>query len=97
MVEVAAAPAAPKAAPKKKAAHPATTVMVAAAITALKDKKGSFRPAIKKYIAANYKVDNFKLGPNLKMALKSGVEKKTLVAIKGETRGRRIICLRTCL
>merc|ERR1719491_2472177 len=57
--------------------------MVAAAIAALKDKKGSSRPAIKKYIAANYTVDIIKLGPHLKKALKGGVEKKTLVAVKG--------------
>merc|ERR1739838_1082246 len=67
----------------KKAAHPTTAVMVAAAITALKDKKGSSRPAIKKYIAANYKVDIVKLGPHLKKALKTGVDKKTLIAVKG--------------
>jgi metallophosphoesterase superfamily enzyme len=35
--------------------------MVAAAIAALKEKKGSSRAAIKKYIAANYKVDIVKL------------------------------------
>merc|ERR1719362_1596887 len=57
--------------------------MAAAAITALKDKKGSSRQAIKKYIAANYKVDIVKLGPFLNKALKSGVAKKTLVAVKG--------------
>ena len=80
---VAAAPKAKKAAkPKAKPTHPTTAVMVAAAITALKDKKGSSRPAIKKYIAANYKVDIVKLGPHLKKALKTGVEKKTLVALK---------------
>merc|ERR1712051_694876 len=39
--------------------------------------------AIKKYIAANYKVDIVKLAPHLKKALKTGVEKKTLVAVKG--------------
>ena len=66
-----------------KAAHPTTAVMVAAAIAALKDKKGSSRPAIKKYIAANYKVDIVKLGPHLKKALKTGVDKKTLIAVKG--------------
>merc|ERR1712129_256352 len=53
------------------------------AIAALKDKKGSSRAAIKKYIAANYKVDIVKLGPHLKKALKTGIEKKTLVAVKG--------------
>merc|ERR1712129_520518 len=68
---------------KAKATHPTTAVMVAAAIAALKDKKGSSRPAIKKYIAANYKVDIVKLGPHLKKALKSGVDKKTLIAVKG--------------
>merc|ERR1711935_1041961 len=91
MAEVAApVVAAPKAAkpakakkPAMKAAHPTTAVMVAAAIAALKDKKGSSRPAIKKYIAANYTVDIIKLGPHLKKALKGGVEKKTLVAVKG--------------
>merc|ERR1712129_652846 len=72
-----------KAAPKAKATHPTTAVMVAAAIAALKDKKGSSRPAIKKYIAANYKVDIVKLGPHLKKALKTGVDKKTLIAVKG--------------
>ena len=69
--------------PAKKADHPTTAVMVAAAITTLADKKGSSRQAIKKYIAATYKVDIVKLGPHLKKALKGGVDKKTLVAVKG--------------
>merc|ERR1712008_597224 len=72
-------PAKPKAAPT----HPKTTVMVAAAIAALKEKKGSSRAAIKKYIAADYKVDIVKLAPHLKKALKAGIEKKTLVSVKG--------------
>ena len=62
MTEAAAA-AAPKAAKKPKAAkpktkptHPPTAAMVMAAVKALKDAKGSSLPAIKKYIAANYKV-----------------------------------------
>merc|ERR1719222_765108 len=66
-----------------KSEHPPSAVMAAAAITALKDKKGSSRQAIKKYIAANYKVDIVKLGPFLNKALKAGVAKKTLVAVKG--------------
>merc|ERR1719189_1703584 len=57
--------------------------MIGAAIAALKDKKGSSRQAIKKYIAANYKVDIVKIGPFLNKALKAGVVKKTLVAVKG--------------
>merc|ERR1739838_1273148 len=44
---------------------------------------GSSRQAIKKYIAANYKVDIVKIGPFLNKALKAGVAKKTLVAVKG--------------
>ena len=65
-----------KAAPKKPATHPTTAVMVAAAITALKDKKGSSRAAIKKYIAANYKVDIVKLGPHLKKTLRLEFKRK---------------------
>merc|ERR1711899_118778 len=87
----AAAAPAPKAAkakkaakPKKPATHPKTTVMVAAAVAALKDRKGSSLPAIKKYIAANYKVDIVKLAPFVKKAIKSMVEKKTLVQVKGK-------------
>merc|ERR1711881_635 len=78
------APAKKAAKPKKPATHPKTTVMVAAAIAALKDRKGSSLPAIKKYIAANYKVDIVKLAPFLKKAIKSMVEKKTLVQVKGK-------------
>merc|ERR1711990_197373 len=57
--------------------------MIAAGIAALKDKKGSSRQAIKKYVAAKYKVDIVKIGPFLNKALKAGVTKKTLVAVKG--------------
>merc|ERR1712012_1189233 len=57
---------------------------IAAAITALKDRKGSSLAAIKKYIGANYKVDLVKLGPHLKLAVKKGIEKKTLVQVKGK-------------
>merc|ERR1739848_980095 len=78
---------APKAAkakkPTKKADHPPSAVMIAAAIAALKDKKGSSRQAIKKYVAANYKVDIVKIGPFLNKALRAGVVKKSLVAVKG--------------
>merc|ERR1712156_329139 len=70
--------------PKKPAEHPKCSVMIAAAITALKDRKGSSLAAIKKYIGANYKVDLVKLGPHLKLAVKKGIEKKTLVQVKGK-------------
>merc|ERR1712025_48479 len=86
----AAAPAkSPKAAkkatkPKAKPTHPKTSVMVLAAVKALKERNGSSLPAIKKYIAANYKVDTVKLAPFIKKALKSMVEKKVLVQTKGK-------------
>merc|ERR1712080_403830 len=78
------APAKKAAKPKKPALHPKTSVMVAAAIAALKDRKGSSLAAIKKYIAANYKVDIVKLAPFVKQAIKKGVEKKTIVQVKGK-------------
>ena len=57
MTAAAAAPKSPKKAskPKAKPTHPPTAAMVMAAVKALKDAKGSSLPAIKKYIAANYK------------------------------------------
>merc|ERR1739844_396342 len=58
--------------PKAPAAHPTYAVMVAAAIKALKDRSGSSRQAILKYILANYKVDAAKAGVPLKLALKKG-------------------------
>ncbi|TRY68411.1 hypothetical protein TCAL_13520 [Tigriopus californicus] len=69
--------------PKAKPTHPPTSVMVMAAIKALKERNGSSLPAIKKYIAANYKVDVVKNAHFIKKALKSLVEKKKLVQTKG--------------
>merc|ERR1712064_138536 len=68
--------------PKAAPTHPPTSAMVVAAIKALKERGGSSLPAIKKYIAANYKVDVVKLSPFIRKALKKGVEKKTLVQVK---------------
>merc|ERR1711974_552513 len=56
---------------------------VKAAIENLKDRKGSSLVAIKKYIAANYKADPVKMSAFIKKALKTGVEKKTLLQVKG--------------
>merc|ERR1712083_369462 len=86
MVEAAAKPKTPakKAAkPKKPAAHPPSSAMVKAAIKALGDKKGSSLAAIKKYVAANYKVDIVKISPFIRKALKKGVESKALIQVKG--------------
>merc|ERR1712156_504901 len=71
------------AAPKKPAAHPPSSAMVKASIKALADKKGSSLAAIKKYVAANYKVDIVKIAPHIRKALKKGVEAKTLIQVKG--------------
>merc|ERR1712061_907140 len=63
--------------PKAPAAHPKYSVMIAAAIKALKDRTGSSRQAIMKYICANYKVDA-KAGVPFRLALKKGVAAGTL-------------------
>ena len=79
-----ATPAKKASKPKAKPAHPPTSVMVVAAVKALKERNGSSLPAIKKYIAANYKVDVAKLAPFIKKALKSLTEKGKLVQTKGK-------------
>merc|ERR1712072_493840 len=64
--------------PKAPAAHPKYSVMIAAAITSLKDRTGSSRQAILKYICANYKVDAAKAAVHVRTALKKGVAAETL-------------------
>ena len=87
MSEAAAAPAAKVkkvAKPKKPAAHPSYGEMIAKAIVGLADKKGSSKVAIKKYILANFKVeDNKTTNTQLNLALKRGVEGGKLVTAKG--------------
>merc|ERR1712165_362159 len=61
--------------------------MIAAAIAALKDRTGSSRQAILKYICANYKVDAAKAGQHLRMALKAGIKKGTLKMAKESGKG----------
>jgi len=65
-----AAPAPKKAKkPAKPAEHPKYSEMVKAALGALKERTGSSRQAIEKYIKANYKVgDN--VGTHLRLTLK---------------------------
>merc|ERR1719219_1796469 len=60
--------------------------MIAAAITALKDKKGSSRQAIVKYIMANNNLDGADakaVNGRTKLALKKGLEKGLLKNSKG--------------
>merc|ERR1711862_222857 len=81
------AAAAPKV--KKAAAHPKYSVMIAAAITALKDRTGSSRAAILKHVVANNKVDAAKAATQVRLALKRGVAKGALkmASAKGKNAG----------
>ena len=84
IMSTAAKPAAAKAKkPAVKTSHPSTSLMVNEAISSLKDRSGSSLAAIKKYLATTYKVDPVKQGHFIRKALKSGVEKKALVQVKG--------------
>merc|ERR1712203_1339518 len=82
------AAAAPKA-KKAPAAHPKYSVMIAAAITALKDRTGSSRAAILKHVVANNKVDAAKAATQVRLSLKRGVAKGALkmAAAKGKNAG----------
>merc|ERR1711990_1249530 len=61
----------------KPAAHPPYANMIVAAIKALKDKKGSSRQAILKYVVANNKVaDADKAAVRVKLALRKLVAAK---------------------
>uniref|UniRef100_F1LAA1 Histone H1.X n=1 Tax=Ascaris suum TaxID=6253 RepID=F1LAA1_ASCSU len=72
-------------APKVPASHPAYGDMVKAAVVALKEKKGSSRAAILKYILQHYKVgDNLTaVNAHLRQALKRGVSTGALKQTKG--------------
>jgi len=70
---------------QKKAAapeHPKYADMIKAALVNLKDRKGTSRQAISKYIKEHYKVGQ-NVDTQLKLALKRGVEKGVLAHSKG--------------
>ena len=67
---------------KKPEDPPKYIDMIKAAITALKERNGSSRQAIVKYIKANYKVGD-SADVHLKMALKRGVASSSLAQPKG--------------
>ena len=79
MADTAAPVATPKAAkkkaaakPKKPAVHPKYSEMIQAAVSSLKERGGSSRQAILKYVMANYKVgDEKQANSHLKLALKA--------------------------
>ena len=75
-------PKAKKAAPKKPASHPTYSSMIVDAIKALKERTGSSRQAIVKYIIANFKVgDNANV--QVKLALKRAVAAGLIKQVKG--------------
>ena len=69
---------------KVVAVHPKFNEMVVSAISSLKERKGSSRNAILKYISANYKLGtNKKINSNLKTCLRNGVSIGLLNQVKG--------------
>merc|ERR1711942_465373 len=70
--------------PAKKAEHPPYAVMIAAAIKALKERGGSSRAAILKYVPANNKIaDAAKAQVRCKLAIGKMLAAKKLVPVKG--------------
>ena len=71
--------------PKAPAAHPKYSEMVQTAISTLKERGGSSRQAILKYIIANFKVgaDAKLVNARVKVALRSGVTSDALKQSKG--------------
>lgn len=71
--------------PKKPATHPKYSEMIKAAVTSLKERGGSSRQAILKYIVKNFNVgaDEKTVNAHLKLALRAGVTKGTLKQSKG--------------
>ena len=97
-VATASAPSPSKAAPKKAAkgaakpkkekvpaAHPKYIEMAVSALEALKERGGSSRQAILKYIQGHYSVgsDQKVVGTHLKLALKRGLDSGVIKHVKG--------------
>ncbi|KAG0003523.1 hypothetical protein BGZ79_000725, partial [Entomortierella chlamydospora] len=81
----AAAPKKSKSAtPKKDADHPTYKEMIVAALLHLKDRNGSSRQALKKYISGNYKVGEGS-DIHLNAAIKRGVDAGDFVQPKGKS------------
>merc|ERR1711892_106578 len=79
----------PKKETKAKAAatHPKYQDMIEAAISALKDKTGSSRQAILKYIVANYTVDEKKAATQVRLSLKRALDGGKLRLAKEKGKG----------
>ena len=76
--------------PKKSVApssHPKYSVMIVSAIKALKERNGSSRQAILKYITANYKVEPKKAAIQLRLSLKRAISNGSLKMAKEKGKG----------
>lgn len=71
-----------KPAAKKVADHPKYSDMIETAIGALKERSGSSRQAILKYVTANFKLSEH-ASTHVKLALKRGVSNGKLKQVKG--------------
>ena len=67
--------------------HPKYSVMVESAIKALKERNGSSRQAILKYIIANYSLDSKKAATQLRLSLKRSVAGGSLKMAKESGKG----------
>merc|ERR1712154_313938 len=81
------ADAAPAKKVAKPAAHPPFKAMILTAIKALKERGGSSRQAILKYVVANNKVDAAKAAGPLKLALRKALAAGTIVKAKAAGKG----------
>merc|ERR1711974_597020 len=81
------ADAAPAKKVAKPAAHPPFKAMILTAINALKERGGSSRQAILKYVVANNKVDAAKAAGPLKLALRKALAAGTIVKAKAAGKG----------
>ncbi|XGW02013.1 hypothetical protein V3C99_014239 [Haemonchus contortus] len=70
---------------KKPASHPTYSAMIRKAVSELKEKSGSSKSAILKFILSHYKLGEnvVKINSQLRLALKRSVAKGELVQVKG--------------
>ena len=70
--------------PTEKPAHPTYAIMISAAIKDLKERGGSSRSAILKYIVANYKIaDAAKAQVSAKLAIRKMLAAEKIIQVKG--------------
>ena len=87
MTAVAAVPASARSSKRpsaKKAEHPTYREMISSALGAMKERKGTSRQKIQKFIADTYKLDLTASNSHLKRALTSGVTKGAFLQTTGK-------------